>query len=73
MLQLSFTTAKDLRGKAELLPSRPCWCAVELKPSHPTKQRAYLYWHDSLECIAWLLHNPLFRGHLDWTPQRIYV
>ena len=70
---LPFTTAKDLCGKVELLPSRPCWHVVELKPSHPTKQCVYLYWCDSLECITWLLHNALFCSHLNWTPQCIYT
>lgn len=72
MLRLSFATAKDLRGRAELLPGGPRWRVMELKPSEPTKQPVYLYWRDALECVAWLLNHPLFRGHLDWVPRRIY-
>lgn len=72
-LQLSFSTAKELRGRAELLPGGPRWRSIEIKTSHPTKQRVYLYWRDALECIAWLLNHPMFQGHLDWTPRRAYT
>ena len=45
---------------------------MEIKTQHPTKQGVYLYWRDTLECIAWLLNHPLFQDRLDWTPRRIY-
>lgn len=71
-LQLSFSTAKELRGRAELLPGGPRWRVTEIKPSHPTKQHVYLYWRDALDCIAWILNHPLFRNCLDWVPRRAY-
>jgi hypothetical protein len=63
---------KELRHRAELLPGGPRWQVMEMKPSHPTKQRTHLYWRDPLECVAWLLNHPLFRGQLEWVARRVY-
>jgi len=71
-LCLSFSTAKELRGHAELLPSGPRWCAMEVSTMHPTKQPVYLYWRDPLECIAWLLNHPLSRDVLEFVPHCVY-
>ncbi|KAG1852755.1 hypothetical protein DFJ58DRAFT_728406 [Suillus subalutaceus] len=72
MLHLSFCTAKELRGCAELLPSVPKWQYRTMSMTHPTKQLLYLYWHDPLDCIESLFSHPLFAKEIDLTPTRIY-
>ncbi|KAF8425727.1 hypothetical protein L210DRAFT_3421137 [Boletus edulis BED1] len=73
LLSLSFSTARDLRGRAELLPSGPRWRSTEIKLSHPTKHPVLLYWRDALECIAWIFNHPSFRDQLDLIPERLYT
>ncbi|KIJ59337.1 hypothetical protein HYDPIDRAFT_100872, partial [Hydnomerulius pinastri MD-312] len=68
----SFSTAKELCGRAELLPGGPRWHAMEIKMLHPTKHSVYLYWHNPLESLAWLLNHPLFQDQLDLVPRRVY-
>ncbi|KAI5988871.1 hypothetical protein F5J12DRAFT_907673 [Pisolithus orientalis] len=72
LLNISFCTARALHGLAELLPGRPCWHSMEITPSQPTKHPVHLYWHDPLECIAWLLNHPLFSDQLDFVPRHVY-
>ncbi|KAI6146028.1 hypothetical protein BKA82DRAFT_3981096 [Pisolithus tinctorius] len=72
LLNISFRTARALRGLAELLPGRPRWRSMEITPSQPTKHPVHLYWRDPLECIAWLLNHPLFSDQLDFVPRRVY-
>ncbi|KAI5985287.1 hypothetical protein EDD15DRAFT_2176081 [Pisolithus albus] len=71
-LPLSFCTAKELRGRAELLPGGPCWKVQELRTSHPTKRPVLLYWRDSLELVQSLLNNPGFRNAMDLSPFHLY-
>ncbi|KIM55110.1 hypothetical protein SCLCIDRAFT_30621 [Scleroderma citrinum Foug A] len=71
-LPLSFRTAKELRGWAELLPSGPHWQSMVIPTSFPTKSLVVLYWHDPLECIATILNNPLLHGLVDFVPYKEY-
>ncbi|KAF8423445.1 hypothetical protein L210DRAFT_3353193, partial [Boletus edulis BED1] len=60
-LPLSFWSAKELRSRAEMLPSGPTWrFRIVPTTTHPTKQPVHLYYHDSLDCIEALFNNPLF-------------
>ncbi|KAG0693455.1 hypothetical protein DFH29DRAFT_1007276 [Suillus ampliporus] len=72
-LPLSFSSAKELRGRAEMLPSGPCWMSQVITISHPTKSPVILYWHDPLECITSILNHPLFHDQLDFTPHKVYT
>ncbi|KAI5983937.1 hypothetical protein F5J12DRAFT_729491 [Pisolithus orientalis] len=72
LLNISFCTARALHGLAELLPGRLHWCSMEITPSQPTKHPVHLYWHDPLECIAWLLNHPLFSDQFDFVPRHVY-
>ncbi|KAG2368010.1 hypothetical protein BDR07DRAFT_1270849 [Suillus spraguei] len=60
-LPLSFSLAKELQGRAEMLPSGPRWMSQVLSTSHPTKSPIILYWHDLLDCILAILNHPFFR------------
>ncbi|KAG6369260.1 hypothetical protein JVT61DRAFT_15532 [Boletus reticuloceps] len=72
-LPLSFWTAKDLRGRAELLPSGPRWNYRIVPTSHPTKKPAVLYYRDSLDCIEALFNHPYFARHMDYVPFRAFT
>ncbi|KAI6006706.1 hypothetical protein F5J12DRAFT_782941 [Pisolithus orientalis] len=39
---ISFHTARALRGLAELLPGGPCWHSMEITPSQPTKHPVHI-------------------------------
>ena len=67
-LPLSFRMAKELRGRAELLPSGPRWKSQEIRTSHPTKRPVLLYWRDSLELMEALFNNPEFQDMMDFSP-----
>ncbi|KAG0704061.1 hypothetical protein DFH29DRAFT_997947 [Suillus ampliporus] len=72
-LPLSFRTAKELRGRAELLPSGPKWQCRVISTDHPTKLPVHLYWHDPLDCIESLFNNPRFAKDIDLIPECIYT
>ncbi|KAF8122006.1 hypothetical protein EV363DRAFT_1405252 [Boletus edulis] len=70
-LPLSFWSAKELRSRAEMLPSGPAWrFRIVPTTTHPTKQPVHLYYRDSLDCIEALFNNPLFASEMDLSPYR---
>ncbi|KAG1886286.1 hypothetical protein F4604DRAFT_1675922 [Suillus subluteus] len=72
-LPLLFHSAKELHGRAEMLPSGPCWMSQIIPTTHPTKSPVVLYWRDPLDCISGLLNHPAFHNQLDFTPRRVYT
>ncbi|KIN99340.1 hypothetical protein M404DRAFT_118082, partial [Pisolithus tinctorius Marx 270] len=72
LLNISFRTARALRGLAELLPGGLRWHSMVITPLQPTKHPVHLYWCNPLECIAWLLNHPLFSDQLDFVPRHVY-
>ncbi|KIK36525.1 hypothetical protein CY34DRAFT_26309 [Suillus luteus UH-Slu-Lm8-n1] len=68
-ISLSFCTAKELRGRAELLPPVLKWQYCIVSITHPTKQPLHLYWRDPLDCIESLFSHPFFTNEMDVTPQ----
>ncbi|KAG1860979.1 hypothetical protein C8R48DRAFT_774239 [Suillus tomentosus] len=71
-LRLSFRSAKELQGRAEMLPGGPRWKSQVICTSHSTKTPVILYWRDPLECIASIFNHPLFHNRLDLTPRKVY-
>ncbi|KIJ06825.1 hypothetical protein PAXINDRAFT_91431, partial [Paxillus involutus ATCC 200175] len=71
-LPLPFHTAKELRGRAELLPLGPRWNVRVVLTSHPTKSTVRLYFRDTLDCIESLFNHPYFINKLDLTPHWIF-
>ncbi|KAJ7684950.1 hypothetical protein DFH06DRAFT_1463105 [Mycena polygramma] len=70
-LRLSFSSAKELRARAELLPGGPPWMEKIIEfPGYPTKTPIILYYRDPLQCIEYLLRNPLIKNHLKLTPTK---
>ena len=55
----------------ELLPSGPQWKSrIVTIPGYNTKDPLVLYYRDPVECIAFLLKNPLFSGHIKYQPRQ---
>ncbi|KAG1745488.1 uncharacterized protein EDB91DRAFT_1236361 [Suillus paluster] len=69
-LPLSFCSAKELRGRVEMLPSGPPWLSQVIPTVHLTKLPVILYWCDPLDCIAGILNHPFFHNQIDFTPRR---
>ncbi|KAG1887977.1 uncharacterized protein F5891DRAFT_987934 [Suillus fuscotomentosus] len=71
-LHLSFKNTKELRSRAEMLPSGPSWKCQTISSIHPTKYPIRLFWRDPVECLESLFSNPLFHDKLDFIPRRVY-
>jgi hypothetical protein len=71
-LPLSFRTAKELRGLAEMLPPGPQWKCQPWETVYPTKIPVKLYYRDAIECLESLFGNPLFADALQFAPFRLF-
>ncbi|KIJ08531.1 hypothetical protein PAXINDRAFT_88737 [Paxillus involutus ATCC 200175] len=72
-LPLSFRSARELRGLAELLPQLgPRWCCKTMETSCETKRPARLFYRDTVDCLAYLFSNPLFKDWLELSPYRVF-
>ena len=71
-LPISFRTAEELRGRAELLPRGPQWKCKPWPTSHPTKRPVNLYFRDGIECLSSLFGSPLVADHLQCSPFRVF-
>ena len=70
---IMFNTAKDLRGRIEMLPAVPEWKFKTISlTKHPTKEPTLLFYRDALECVEYLFGNPVFADHIDFCPVRLY-
>jgi hypothetical protein len=70
---VSFTTAKALRGRVELLPKVPDWKVKKITISgYATRDPMFLFYRDALDCVEYLFGNPLFAGNMDFCPIRFY-
>ncbi|KAG1744791.1 hypothetical protein EDB19DRAFT_1591983, partial [Suillus lakei] len=72
-LCLSFSNARELQSRAEMLPSGPSWKCQAIPSIYPTKYPIQLFWRDPIECLESLFANPLFHDKLDFTPHRVYT
>ena len=71
-LGLSFNSAKELRSRAEILPSGPEWRSQTLTINdYETKDPITLYYRDSLECTEFLYRHPLLINHIDVLPKKV--
>ncbi|KAG6370416.1 hypothetical protein JVT61DRAFT_12138 [Boletus reticuloceps] len=73
MLPLSFTSAKELRSHAEMLPSDHPGNSTIVPTTHPTKNPVHLYSRDSLECVKALFNHPLFPREMDLSPYHLFT
>ncbi|KAI5996952.1 hypothetical protein EDD15DRAFT_2163119 [Pisolithus albus] len=72
-MPLSFWTAKDLRARAELLPSGPRWKFQIVPTTHPTREPVQLYFRDALDCVEALFNHPFFADKMDFMPFRLFT
>ncbi|KAI6035957.1 hypothetical protein BKA83DRAFT_4040643 [Pisolithus microcarpus] len=72
-MPLSFWTAKELRNRAELLPTGPCWNYRIVNTPYPTKSPAILYFRDPLDCIEALFNHPYYVDHMIYTPFHVFT
>ncbi|KAJ7029159.1 hypothetical protein C8F04DRAFT_1212028 [Mycena alexandri] len=72
-MHLSFRTAKDLRSRIEILPKGPEWKAIPWQTEYATKSPLTLYYRDPLECLQYLLSNPLIQDHVQFMPFRLWA
>ncbi len=69
---LSFSTAKDLRSRAEVLPVGPKWMSKRVETPIPTKKPIELFYRNPVDCLQALLRNPLLKDHISFSPFRLY-
>ncbi|KAF7343798.1 hypothetical protein MSAN_01960800 [Mycena sanguinolenta] len=71
-MNLSFSSAKDLRSRVESLPSGPEWKVTAWRTPTPTKKPLMLYYRNPVECVQALLSNPLIQDFIHYTPFRLW-
>ena len=70
---LSFSSSREMRARAALLPATVPWKQVEVKVRGAvTKEPLTLYYREAIECVKFLWKNPIFSGHMDFIPRREY-
>ena len=70
---ISFPTAKALRGRVELLPKVPDWKVKKISlKGYTTREPMFLFYRDALDCVEYLLGNPLFSDCMDFCPIQLY-
>ena len=69
---ISYSTAKELRNRIEMLPPGPQWRSKEMETERPTLEKVFLYYRDPLQCVQSLMSNPMHTDHLDFIPYRAY-
>ena len=72
-IPLSFRSAKELRTCAKTLPSGPQWVCETLTTEYPTKEPAYVFYHNPIECLQALLSHPLFEPHISFVPRKVWT
>ena len=71
---MSFSSAREMRARAGLLPSTVPWKRVEVRVGGGvTVEPLTLYFRDAIECFKCLFGNPLFSGHMDFVPRHEYA
>ncbi|KAF8952213.1 hypothetical protein BDZ97DRAFT_1909427 [Flammula alnicola] len=71
-LGLSFHSAKDLRNRAEMLPSGPAWKSMAVTTVYLTKNKLNLFYRNPVECLESLMGNPLLQDSIQFTPFRLF-
>lgn len=70
---LSFSSAKELRGRIDLLPKPPAWEAKEVEVEGGTsKKKIIFYFRKSLSCFKFVVGNPIFREHSEYVAHELF-
>ncbi|KAL4062533.1 hypothetical protein J3A83DRAFT_4194562 [Scleroderma citrinum] len=68
-LRPSFTSAEELLGWVDTLPSGVKWQSTVLEvEGYPTSNPICLFWHDGVEVIASLFGDPIFGPNMMFDP-----
>lgn len=70
---LSFRTGKQLRSRAETLPSGPAWLCETLKPEGRTKNAVRVFYRQPIECLQSFLSHPLLATHIEFVPRKVWT
>ena len=64
---LSFSSARELRQRIDLLPDTVPWKSIEVKVTGgKTAQPLILYYRPAIECLEFKLGDPRYKDHLDF-------
>lgn len=57
-----------------MLPKGPEWKSHQVDPpeGHPVKRPMYLFYRNPVECLQWIIMNPLMQDALIWDPLQIF-
>lgn len=54
-----------------MLPGAPKWKARRVEvPGGETHEDLFFVYRDGLECLLWLISNPVWQGRFDFKPRR---
>ncbi|KLO05546.1 hypothetical protein SCHPADRAFT_839244, partial [Schizopora paradoxa] len=68
---LSYMSASQLVDRVEILPKPPTWKHCEVKVEGGTTNKPITFYHrDGYESFLFLFGNPLFHGHMRFSPYR---
>ena len=57
----------------EMLPNVPDWKVKKISlVGHATREPMFLFYRNALDCVEYLLGNPLFSDCMDFCPIRLY-
>lgn len=71
--KLSYLSAQQLHEKIAQLPKPPAWKGrVVTVEGGTTKKPIVLLYRDGLELFKFLFGNPLFKGHQEHVPRRVW-
>lgn len=70
---LSFRSAKELRTRAEILPSGPRWLCEPMEADYPVKKPIRLFYRNAVDCLQTLLSHPHFEPHISFVPRKVWT
>ena len=72
---ISYRTAQMANQYIDKLPSGPKWKVKTIKPEngYETAEPVVLFKRDAVECVQYLLNNPLFADHISFIPVKHFA
>ncbi len=70
---LSFMSSRQLQEHIDLLPKGPAWeCREVVVEGGTTKRPIMLYFRKGLDCLKFLIGNPVIRGHSAYVTYKAF-
>ncbi|KAF9520189.1 hypothetical protein BS47DRAFT_1259700, partial [Hydnum rufescens UP504] len=70
---ISLMSAKQLHAKVQSMPGSLPWLSAEITLKDAPNEPQSLCYCNPLECVTYLFQNPLFKGHMDFSPKQVYM